>query len=31
MITSRMPLAETDAAVERLRNREGIRTVLTVG
>ncbi len=31
MITARMPLAQTDAAVGLLRDREGIRTVLTIG
>lgn len=31
MITHRMPLSETETALELMRRREGIRTVLTVG
>ena len=31
MITQRLPLAKTEAALESMRRREGIRTVLSVG
>ena len=31
MITQRLPLAETEAALDSMRRREGIRTVLSVG
>jgi Zn-dependent alcohol dehydrogenase len=31
MITHRMPLAQTDDALDLMRRREGLRTVLTVG